>query len=90
MVQMVEKNLELTTQRALRAEATVAKLKEEVNILKTESVPIATYNQLLDANHCTMTAVRDKSRAAADQMNATAKNAEQAVRCVIICSVLIS
>jgi len=80
MVHMVEKNLELTTQRALRAEATVAKLKEEVTILKTESVPIATYNQLLDANHCTMTAVRDKSRAAADQMNVAAKNAEQAVR----------
>lgn len=80
MVHMVEKNLELTTQRALKAEATVAKLKEEVNVLKTESVPIATYNQLLDANHCTMTAVRDKSRAAADQMNAAAKNAEQAVR----------
>ena len=47
---------------------------------QTESVPIATYNQLLDANHSTMTAVRDKSRAAADQMNAAAKNAEQAVR----------
>ncbi|KAL9976471.1 hypothetical protein ACROYT_G013778 [Oculina patagonica] len=80
MIHMVEKNLELTTQRALRAEATVSKLKEEVNILKTESVPIATYNQLLDANQSTMTAVRDKSRAAADQMNAAAKNAEQAVR----------
>lgn len=49
-------------------------------LFQTESVPIATYNQLLDANHCTMTAVRDKSRAAADQMNAAAKNAEQAVR----------
>lgn len=79
MVQMVEKNLELTTQRALRAEATVAKLKEEIKILKTESVPIATYNQLLDANQCTMSAVRDKARAAADQMNAAAKNAEQAI-----------
>lgn len=53
---------------------------EEVNILKTESVPIATYNQLLDANHYTMTAVKDKSKAAADQMNIAAKNAEQAVR----------
>lgn len=30
-----------------------------------------------------MSAVRDKSRAAADQMNAAAKNAEQAIRCVI-------
>lgn len=30
-----------------------------------------------------MAAVRDKSRAAADQMNAAAKNAEQAIRCVI-------
>ena len=30
-----------------------------------------------------MTAVRDKSRAAADQMNAAAKNAEQAVRLVL-------
>ncbi|XP_029181734.1 endosome-associated-trafficking regulator 1-like [Acropora millepora] len=79
MVQMVEKNLELTTQRALRAEATVSKLKEEVNILKTESVPIATYNQLLDANESTMIAVRDKSRAASDQMNAAAKNAGQAI-----------
>ncbi|XP_073233785.1 endosome-associated-trafficking regulator 1-like [Porites lutea] len=79
MVQMVEKNLELTTQRALRAEATVARLKEEIKILKTESVPIATYNQLLDANQCTMSAVRDKARAAADQMNAAAKNAEQAI-----------
>ena len=49
-------------------------------LFQTESVPITTYNQLLDANHCTMTAVRDKSRAAADQMNAAAKNAEQAVR----------
>lgn len=49
---------------------------------QTESVPIATYNQLLDANQCTMIAVRDKSRAAADQMNAAAKNAEQAVRYV--------
>jgi len=29
-----------------------------------------------------MIAVRDKSRAAADQMNAAAKNAEQAIRCV--------
>ena len=52
-------------------------------LFQTESVPIATYNQLLDANHCTMTAVRDKSRAAADQMNAAAKNAEQAVRYVL-------
>lgn len=51
--------------------------------LQTESVPIATYNQLLDANHCTMTAVRDKSRAAADQMNVAAKNAEQAVRWIL-------
>lgn len=50
---------------------------------QTESVPIATYNQLLDANQCTMSAVRDKARAAADQMNAAAKNAEQAIRCVI-------
>jgi len=79
MVQMVEKNLELTTQRALRAEATVSKLQEEVNILKAESVPIATYNQLLDANESTMVAVRDKSRAASDQMNAAAKNAGQAI-----------
>ncbi|XP_068725490.1 endosome-associated-trafficking regulator 1-like [Montipora capricornis] len=79
MVQMVEKNLEITTQRALRAEATVTKLREEVNILKTESVPIATYNQLLDANESTMVAVRDKSRAAADQMNTAAKNAGQAI-----------
>lgn len=30
-----------------------------------------------------MSAVRDKARAAADQMNAAAKNAEQAIRCVI-------
>ncbi|XP_015778380.1 PREDICTED: serologically defined colon cancer antigen 3 homolog isoform X2 [Acropora digitifera] len=80
MVQMVEKNLELTTQRALRAETTVSKLKEEVSILKTESIPIATYNQLLDANESTMIAVRDKSRAASDQMNAAAKNAGQAIR----------
>ena len=29
-----------------------------------------------------MTAVKDKSKAAADQMNIAAKNAEQAVRCV--------
>lgn len=79
MVQMVEKNLELTTQRARKAEATVTQLKEEVKILKTESVPIATYNQLLDANQCTMAAVRDKSRAAADQMNAAAKKAELAI-----------
>ena len=49
---------------------------------QTESVPIATYNQLLDANHYTMTAVKEKSKAAADQMNIAAKNAEQAVRCV--------
>ena len=49
---------------------------------QTESVPIATYNQLLDANQCTMIAIREKSQAAADQMNAAAKNAEQAVRCV--------
>lgn len=59
-------------------------------LLQTESVPIATYNQLLDANQCTMTAVRDKSRAAADQMNAAAKNAEQAVRWVLSNNFLLS
>lgn len=63
-----------------RAEATVAKWKEEVNVLETESVPIATQNQLLDANHQRMTAVKDKQEAAADQMNIAAKDAKQAVR----------
>ena len=52
-------------------------------LYQTESVPIATYNQLLDANQCTMAAVRDKSRAAADQMNAAAKKAELAIRCLL-------
>lgn len=51
-----------------------------VTLQQTESVPIATYNQLLDANESTMIAVRDKSRAASDQMNAAAKNAGQAIR----------
>lgn len=53
-------------------------------LCQTKSAPIATYNQLLDANHYTMTAVKDKSKAAAGQMNIAAKNAEQAVRCVLI------
>lgn len=51
-----------------------------VTLQQTESIPIATYNQLLDANESTMIAVRDKSRAASDQMNAAAKNAGQAIR----------
>lgn len=51
-----------------------------VTLQQTESVPIATYNQLLDANESTMIAVRDKSRAASDQMNTAAKNAGQAIR----------
>lgn len=51
-----------------------------ITLHQTESVPIATYNQLLDANESTMMAVRDKSRAASDQMTAAAKNAGQAIR----------
>ncbi|XP_032235973.1 endosome-associated-trafficking regulator 1 isoform X2 [Nematostella vectensis] len=80
MVQMVEKNLELTTQRALRAETTVTKLKEEIKQVKADTVPMATYQQLLNTHHSTLNAVKEKSLSAADEMATTARRAEQALR----------
>ncbi|XP_020900076.1 endosome-associated-trafficking regulator 1 isoform X2 [Exaiptasia diaphana] len=80
MVQMVEKNLELTTKRALKAEAQVIKMKEEIKGAKTETVPMETYQELLDTHHSTLTSIKAKSRAASDEMILAARRAEQALR----------
>ncbi|XP_031571059.1 endosome-associated-trafficking regulator 1-like isoform X3 [Actinia tenebrosa] len=80
MVHLVEQNLELTTKRALKAEAQVNKLKEELKTYKTESVPMQTYQQLVDTHHSTLNAIKAKSRSASDEMVIAARRAEQALR----------
>ncbi|XP_028416254.1 endosome-associated-trafficking regulator 1-like [Dendronephthya gigantea] len=77
---MVEKNLELTTQRAAQAEAMNLKLKEENKILKSNSVSKAVYDDLVKKHQSYISGIKEQALSVSQHLETTAKNAEESLR----------
>lgn len=80
MVHMVEKNLELTTQRAAKGEATNVKLKEENKMLKSNSVSKAIYDDLVNKHQNYISSIKEQALSVSQHLDATAKKAEESLR----------
>eukprot|EP00794_Sanderia_malayensis_P018836 gene18836-20732_t len=80
VVHMVEENLRVTTQRALKAEATVSKLKDEMKFLKEDSIPRSKYVQLLEEYEYNMDSIRQKSRDTAKIMRVASSKTEPLIK----------
>lgn len=80
VVHMVEENLKLSTLRAVKAEATVAKLKDDIKFLKEDMVPRAKYDQLVEEYEYTLESIRRKSRDTAKLMRVASDKTEPIVK----------
>lgn len=80
VVQMVEENLQKTTTRATNAEATVAKLKEEVRSLRESGVSREQYDALVLEHNQLLSTVQEKSRNVAQLMRTAAEKTEPHVK----------
>jgi len=80
VVRMVEENLHITTNRALKAENQVQRLRDENRILREESVPRSLHNRVVREHAYTMQTVKHKSRDACDVMRTAAEKTEPHLR----------
>lgn len=80
VVRMVEENLQKTTARAVSAETTVSKLKEELKLLKHECVSKQNYDKLVLEHIHLLNTVQDKSRNVAQLMRTAAEKTEPHVK----------
>jgi len=80
VVRMVENNLQSTTTRALKAEATVTRLKEEIKFLKEANVPSSQYERLLEEHNCLIETINDRSKSAASLMRSAAEKTQPHIR----------
>ncbi|XP_065064276.1 endosome-associated-trafficking regulator 1-like isoform X2 [Rhopilema esculentum] len=76
VVQMVEENLRQTTQRALKAEATVSKMKEEVKFLKEETISKTKHHQIIEEYEFTLKSIREKAKDSSKLMRVAADKTE--------------
>lgn len=80
MVQQVEANLETTTQRAIKAESLVSKLKQEVKLLQKQLQVIQSENEVLRSGDVGMMHLRQQTLSASEQLSVAATSAEQSLR----------
>jgi len=80
VVQMVEENLQKTTTRAMNAEATVAKLREEIKHMKEGGVTRERYECLQLEHTQLLNAVKEKSQHVAQLMRTAADKTEPHVK----------
>ncbi|GAB6026739.1 Serologically defined colon cancer antigen 3 [Chamberlinius hualienensis] len=76
MVQQVESNMQGTTERATVAEATIAKLKQEIKSLQTQLTHILKENEILKGSDSKRSVVAVKAKQAAEQMRSAADTAQ--------------
>uniref|UniRef100_A0A7M5WVJ3 Endosome-associated-trafficking regulator 1 n=3 Tax=Clytia hemisphaerica TaxID=252671 RepID=A0A7M5WVJ3_9CNID len=79
-VKMVEENLRKTTERAIKAEANVSKLKEELHVIKEGNVSLADYKNLQMQHFHQLNTIKEKSQNAARLMRAAADKTEPQIR----------
>lgn len=80
MVQQVESNLKITTQRAVLGENTILKLKQEVKALQSEISALKDENERLSNSDTRLPAVMKKTKSVSDQILVAALNAEQQLK----------
>lgn len=80
VVHIVEENLQATTTRAAKAEATVSRLKEELQFYKEGSVPKQQYEKLVTEHAYLLNTIQEKSKNAAYLMRTAAEKTEPHVR----------
>ncbi|XP_064598921.1 endosome-associated-trafficking regulator 1-like [Liolophura sinensis] len=79
MVHQVEANLVTTTQRAVQAETTVTRLKQEVKSLQGQLKTTKGDNPAQSADQ-TLTSIQERTKYASEQLSAAAKTAEQSLK----------
>lgn len=82
MVQQVEFNLQVTTERAIKAEVQVSKLKQEMKLLQAQLKSMAKENQKLNSANAIVErdTIMEKADSIASQIKTAADNAEQPLR----------
>ncbi|XP_074645752.1 uncharacterized protein LOC141902021 [Tubulanus polymorphus] len=83
MIQQVEANLITSTQRAVKAENTVTKLKQEMKSLQNELTCLNAENEILRAGHPASADVHDQTKYVSQQLLAAANTAEQTLKQLI-------
>ncbi|XP_067124380.1 endosome-associated-trafficking regulator 1-like [Centruroides vittatus] len=80
MVQQVELNLKVTTERAVLAEGQAAKLKQELKSLQALFKNVMKENDKLSCSTSDMECITEKANSLASQIKVAADNAEQPLR----------
>ncbi|XP_076854164.1 endosome-associated-trafficking regulator 1 [Brachyhypopomus gauderio] len=81
MVQSVEQNLQLMTKRAVKAENSLSKLRQEIQQLQSELENYKCENDQLRAGEtAALTTMRHNAQVASEYLNKTAKDAETSIR----------
>ncbi|XP_044517202.1 endosome-associated-trafficking regulator 1 [Gracilinanus agilis] len=81
VVQQVEKNLELMTKRAVKAENQVTKLKQEINMLQAQLTNHKRENEALRSGQCSnLTVVKQNTDVALQNLRAVMNNAHSSIK----------
>ncbi|XP_069112802.1 endosome-associated-trafficking regulator 1-like [Argopecten irradians] len=80
MVQQVEANLTITTQRAVKAENTVSRLQAEVKTLQSKLTTMRAENEILRSGDRGLADIRQRTSHVSQQLSTAASAAEQNVR----------
>ncbi|XP_026862008.2 endosome-associated-trafficking regulator 1 isoform X1 [Electrophorus electricus] len=81
MVQSVEQNLQLMTKRAVKAENSLSKLKQEIQQLQNQLEAYKSENEQLRAGEtAALTTMRHNAQVASEYLNKTAKDAETSIK----------
>uniref|UniRef100_F6X603 Endosome-associated-trafficking regulator 1 n=1 Tax=Monodelphis domestica TaxID=13616 RepID=F6X603_MONDO len=81
VVQQVEKNLELMTTRAVKAENQVTKLKQEINMLQAQFTNSKRENEALRSGQCSnLTVVKQNTDVALQNLRAVMNNAHSSIK----------
>ncbi|XP_051552479.1 endosome-associated-trafficking regulator 1-like isoform X2 [Myxocyprinus asiaticus] len=81
MVQSVEQNLQLMTKRAVKAENSVLKLKQEIQLLQSQLEGYKSENERLRCGETTaLTTMRHNAQVASEYLNKAAQDAETSIK----------
>ncbi|TRY95907.1 hypothetical protein DNTS_021427 [Danionella cerebrum] len=81
MVQSVEQNLQLMTKRAVKAESSIAKLKQEMQQLHSQMEGVKNENERLRCGETTaLTTMRHNAQVASEYLNKAAQDAENSIK----------